>query len=165
MRAYHMSPILHPVGRVLTGNGRPKVEPEIEKALESCRPTACLSRLDSVYSREVPDFRMLGIQEGYIYRVTIHGECQRHDARWVGWLQQAHLKPKVLKTYPEGAKGWPDWTDDFVAATCAKYWAAVPSREPLWELLSREAAVEAQLSETPITVAATKDGWPIPGGA
>ena len=159
MHAYHMSPALHPRGIILKGNGSPKVEPKIEDALERFRPKACLSRLDSIYSRETPDFGMLGLDSGYIYRVVIRVDCQRHDARWVGWLQQAYLKPKVAKNYPLGARKWPDWTDDFVAATSAKYWAGVASDEPLWELLSPEAEVEARLSDTPVKATATKGGW------
>ena len=156
--AYHISPILHPVGTILKGNGRPKVEPTIEEALERFRPEPYVSRLNSVYSRETTDFSMLGLDSGYTYRVTIRWDCQRHDARWIGLLQQAYLKPKVVKTYLLVVQHWPDWTGDFVEAVSAKYWAGVASGEPLWELLSTEAEVEAQLSNTPVNATATKGG-------
>jgi len=159
MIAYHMSPVLHPVGKILTGNGRPKVEREIEEALERFRPKAYLDHLNSVYSRETTDFTMLGLDGGYIYRVAIRGDYQRHDAGWVGQLQLAHLKPKYAKTYQHVRNQWPDWTDDFVAATSTNYWTGVESNEPVWELLSVEAGVEAQLSNTPVMAAATKGGW------
>jgi hypothetical protein len=165
MRAYHMSSRIHPVGTILTGNGRPKVAPDIEAELERLRPAACVSRLDSVYSRETPDFRMLGLDNGYVYRIVIHGDCQRHDARWIGFLQQAHLKRKHTRSHQSIAVQWPDWTDMFVALACTNYWTAVKSDEPLWELLSNEAEVEAQLSDVPINAECTKGGWRPADGA
>lgn len=158
--AFHMSPTLHPIGRVLKGNGRPKVSEQIEQALESFRPSDCLSRLDSVFSREVPDFTMLGLDGGYIYRVEPRGVSRRHDARWIGLLQQAELKTKYASAYPNSiAKSWPDWTDDFVARACSGYWSGAASEQPLWEILSPEAEVAAQLSDVPMSADSTRDGW------
>jgi hypothetical protein len=72
-------------------------------------------------------------------------------------LQQAYLKPKVAKIYPLRARKWPDWTDDFVAATSAKYWAKVASGEPLWELLSPEGVI-VDSSRNP-TLRRSGRGW------
>ena len=159
MIAYHMSPVLHPAGTILKGNGRPKVEPTVEEALERFRPAAHLDRLNSVYSRETTDFTKLGLDSGYIYRVAIRGDYQRHDTVWLGLLQLAYLKIKHAKTDQLIVQNWPDWTDDYVRSTSTQYWAGSASDKPLWELLSVEAEVEAQLSDALVKATATKGGW------
>jgi hypothetical protein len=164
MEAYHMSRCIHRVGTVLNGNGLPKVENDIEDALGRHRPQDCLDRLQAVYAVAIPDFHQLGLESGYIYRVDVGDHYQRHDACWIGKLREAHLKRKYSQfseTTIEGklAKTWPDWTDDFVSDCCIKYWTGVASEEPLWELLSREAEIKAQLSATIVQARSTKGGW------
>src|ERR1700722_3375610 len=98
-----------PMRRPLSRNRRAEVK---------TRPGRRLG-VGTMTGRASPTLRagMLGLDTGYIYRVAIRVDCRRHVARWVGWLQQAYLKPKVAKIYPLRARKWPDWTDDFVAAT------------------------------------------------
>lgn len=161
MEAYHMSSIDHPVGRILHGNGRAKVAVEIEEALERHRPPDCLDRLNSVYSMETPDFSMLGLNAGYIFKVEIDHDFQRHDAYWIGQLQLAHLKPKY-RGRPYVSAKWPDWTEDFVADCCTKYWRGEASTQPLWELLSKQAAVKERLSTAMVVASTTSGGWHVP---
>ncbi|RTL82847.1 MAG: hypothetical protein EKK29_15390 [Hyphomicrobiales bacterium] len=161
MDAYHMSAVAHPVGRALHGNGQPKVPQEIEEALERYRPPDCFDRLNSVYAVETPDFSKLGLDAGYIFKVDIGDEFQRHDAYWIGQLQLAYLKSKY-RDRPYVSATWPDWTEDFVADCCAKYWRGETSNQPLWELLSKEAEVKEQLSTTIIDAASTSGGWRVP---
>ena len=64
---FHMSRCRLSVGDVVSGNGRDKVDPQIEAALEAARPISALSRFDAVFSLEHPDFSRCGIvSPGYI---------------------------------------------------------------------------------------------------
>lgn len=166
METYHMSKAIHPIGRILTGTGVPKVAKEVEDALEHYRPRDCFDRLNSVYTREIPDFNMLGLDCGYIYLFEIDDTLQRHDACWVGQLQRAQLKQKYAGTVDEkNVQSYPDWTDEFVLSCCCKYWAGTSSQKTLWELLSGAAEVKKLLSKEMVPVAATKGGWKIPDDA
>jgi hypothetical protein len=49
---YHMSRELLPVGTEVAGNGRDKIDPKIEDALEARKPAGMLSRRDVVYGLE-----------------------------------------------------------------------------------------------------------------
>lgn len=162
---YHMSRIAHPIGKILNGNGRPKVSDRVEEALERLRPVNCLSRLHSVYSREVMDFTNLGIDEGYIYELSLRENSSRHDANWIGLLQLAEMKEKYKSKYIRVAEKWPDWTEEFVTTCGSNYWSGTPSEHPLWEILSPEAEVIAQLSNAPIKANETRGGWSGSSGA
>ena len=153
-----MSKTVHPVGQILLGNKQPKVAQEIEDALESYLPSDCLSRLDAVYTVEIPDFSMLGIEAGYIYLVEIEDlDLHSHDSYWVGQLQLARIKLKnsFITSY------LPDWTADFVSSCCNRYWTGIASQKPKWEFLSRQAVVKKQLSSCVVDPAVTT-GWKSP---
>lgn len=57
---YHMSPKLHVVGDLLTGNGKAKVDAVVEQILENRRPPGSLSRFDAVFTVEIPDSGVWG---------------------------------------------------------------------------------------------------------
>ena len=148
-------------GRGNHGNGKDKVDPRIEAELEKRRPCDMLSRRDAVYARPISDFSRCGIvNSGYIYRVHLNGKTQRHDLSWIGPMQMALLKQKYAGTLSEGMKKHPDWTSELVERCCANYWAGADSGEAVWECLARSFTVLEALSDQPVTVGATKGGWP-----
>lgn len=154
-----MSKTIHPIGRILKGNGLPKVAKEVEEALELHRPGDCLDRLSSVYTREIPDFSKLGLECGYIYLVQILGNFQKHDACWVGKLQLSQIKQKRAWCHEPVLENYPNRTNELVSSCCNRYWTGSPSPKPLWELLSRSAEVKELLSNGMVQAAATKGGW------
>ncbi|HEY8161976.1 MAG TPA: hypothetical protein VIF34_06885 [Methylocystis sp.] len=159
MKAYHMSPVVHPAGRILEPNGLPKVDEAIEDALEGTRPKGAFSRPHSVYAIQTPDFSLVGMDAGYIYRVEMPEEFERHDLRWIGELQKAHWKPKH-DHHPVIARTWPDWTASFVSECCGAYWSGHAFGDaPVWELLAPSATVDAQLSAYIVQATETRGGW------
>jgi len=86
---FHMSPCRHPVGRILRGNGRPKVSRLIEAALEEHRPRCVLARRHAVFATLNGDFRFFGLKGGCVFEVSPWKAHTVHDAAWVGKLQFA----------------------------------------------------------------------------
>jgi hypothetical protein len=75
---YHMSADFLSVGAEIKGNGKDKIDPRVENALEARKPSGMLSRRDAVYARPQADFSRCGIiKAGYIYRVRLAGTPQR----------------------------------------------------------------------------------------
>ena len=154
---YHMSRELLPVGTEVAGNGRDKIDPKIEDALEARKPAGMLSRRDAVYARPRPDFSRCGIiNAGYIHRVRLTGTPQRHDLNWLLPMQMALFKEKYRIQYPERSKHYPEWTDALIEECCAGYWSGEASDSPVWECLALTFIVEEVLSDRPVSVSETK---------
>jgi hypothetical protein len=158
---YHMSPAKWPVGHQLMGNGRDKVDPRIEVALEARRPPAFLSRRQAVFVRPIPDFQFCGLTvSGYVYRVTTEGTLALHDLCWTGEMEMALKKLQ----YPTEllVKNFPDWSEELLRKCCDAYWLGEASQKPIWECLAAAAVIVEMLSDQPVTVAETKGGWQKP---
>src|SRR5215207_4985614 len=120
-----------------------------------------LSRRDAVYARPLSDFSRCGIvNTSYIYRVHLNGTPQYHDLNWIGPMQLALLKEKYATKLPEKITAFPDWTEYLVEHCCGNYWSGAESEAPVWEALALSLTVLEILSDRPITVGATKGGWP-----
>lgn len=157
---FHMSPCLLSVGDVVRGNGRDKVDPKIEAALEAARPASAICRRDAVYCVEHPDFSKCGIvSPGYIYRVEAAGLTERYDLAWIGPMQKALLKEK----HGGDVSGWfahyPDWTDDLVATCCAGYWSGAATGDANWEHLAAAHVVTGIVADRLVDPSETKGGW------
>jgi hypothetical protein len=160
---YHMSAKPLAVDEEVPCNGKDKIDPRVEAELEKRRPDKMLSRRDAVYARPLSDFSRCGIvNAGYIYRVRLNGTLQYHDLNWIGPMQLALLKEKYVTKLPEKVKVFPDWTDELVERCCSNYWSGSESEAPVWEALAPSLTVLEILSDQPITVSATKGGWPSP---
>lgn len=160
---YHMSTKPLAVDEEVPGNGKDKIDPRVEAELEKRRPETMLSRRDAVYARPLSDFSRCGIvNAGYIYRVRLNGTPQYHDLNWIGPMQLALLKEKYATKLPERVKAFPDWTDELVERCCGNYWSGAESDAAVWEALAPSLTVLEILSDQPITVGATRGGWPAP---
>lgn len=155
---FHISAAPYLIGQEVPGNGRDKIDPRIEDALEATKPDGMLSRRDAVYFRPGPDFSVCGIvNAGYIYAVEPVGNVQKHDLMWIGEMQKALLKEK----YPDRAyfQCYPDWDDALIEKCCDAYWKGTASDSPVWEYLSPSFTVAEILSDKPVIASATKGGW------
>lgn len=155
---FHMSATIHAVGTTLTGNGKDKVDPAIEDALERYRPDHLLDRRSAVYTLTRSDFSRCGItQPGYIYEVSSTVEPQIHDLGWIGPMQMALIKQK----YPTLAhlKKYADWSDGLVQSCCENYWSAANTNNPTWEALFEQCIVKKQLSDEAVDPSKTKYGF------
>lgn len=156
---FHMSPCLLSVGDIVRGNGRDKVDPKIEEALEAVRPTSAICRRDAVYCVEHPDFSKCGIvSPGYIYRAKAEGLIQRFDLSWIGPMQLALQKPDLLSKYPIVAARYPDWTDDLVARCCAGYWSGTAKDIANWENLAPALNITGIVVDRLVDPSETKGG-------
>lgn len=157
---FHMSPCLLRVGDVVRGNGRDKVDPKIEAALETARPVSAICRRDAVYCVALPDFNKCGIvSPGYIYRVTPEGLTERYDLAWIGPMQKALVKEKHGKEVPGRFADYPDWTDDLVASCCAGYWSGVATDDANWEHLAPALNITGIVADRFVDPSETKGGW------
>ena len=153
-----MSAEKHTVGTALMGNGKEKIDPRIEAALETFRPCHLLDRRSAVYTLLKTNFSRCGLtQPGYIYRVTSSVAPQLHDLGWIGPMQMALLKQK----YPDrlGMKKYPNWDEEFIKIHCKSYWASIQTDDPTWEALFKECLVVERLSNKPIEPSKTKSGF------
>jgi len=157
---FHMSPCLLSVEDVVRGNGKDKVDPTIEAALEAARPDSAMCRRDAVYCVTQPDFSKCGIVfPGYIYRVKAEGLTERYDLAWIGPMQLALKKPDLLSKYPIGAARYPDWTDDLVTTCCAGYWSGAATDDANWEHLATALVVTGIVTDRLVDPRETRGGW------
>ena len=157
---FHMSPCRHFAGRVLIGNGKPKVSKRVEDALEEFRPKRAISRLWSVFASPDADFQYYGLDGGCIFEVVANGSCEIHDASWVGMLQQAERRLINAGLAQHAFPLHPEWNRENVKNFAAMYWAGSPSRRPKWEVLISRVTVVAPLTLLPVEVSETRGGWP-----
>jgi hypothetical protein len=134
---FHMSEAPVAPRKILRGNGRDKVQPEVEHELEIRRPPDKLSRRMAVFTVLVPDFRFFGMEGGYIHRVAIVPPGQMHDTFWLGKLQTSFIRKKYNLTQSP----MPVWTPELIDDLCQKYWSGAVSEKPVWECLTHEATV------------------------
>ena len=113
---YHMSRIPHVPGDVLCGNGRPKVDPVVESLLEDRRPKDLLSRYHAVFTVNIPDFRRLGVDRGYIYSVEVPLPEQVHDTHWLGRIEVQWIIEK-RRALPGPSR----WIPAYLDPLCDKY--------------------------------------------
>lgn len=155
-----MSPCLYAVGAVVSGNGKHKVDPQIENALSAAKPATAPSRSASVFMLENLDFSRCGLAtSGYIYRVEPLEKVNRFDLSWIGDMQKALLKKKYP---PQGSgllKDYPDWSITLVDFGCASYWSGLASNDPVWEILTSRFRIAELISNKRVDPTATKGGW------
>lgn len=157
-RFFHMSSAVYPVGKEIRGNGRDKVDPEIEKELEARRPSAAIARLDAVFGLEHTDFSVCGvIAPGYIYRIEPNEAPQRLDFAWIGEMQKELLKIR----YPqyEEIRKYRDWNVDLIEKCCASYWSGAPAQVPGWEFLMESCTVVEVVSGELVDPKSTNGAW------
>lgn len=155
---FHLSPTKYSVGDEIQGNGRDKVDPRIEDALEERRPQGLLPRRGVVFGLEKMDFSVCGIFDpGFIYRIAPKSELQRCDIAWVGEMQKAVLKMKYPKI--EAMKEYPEWNDELIEQCCVGYWSGEAMQEPCWEFLFRSCTVVEVISSDLVDPKSTNGGW------
>lgn len=157
---FHMSSCQLTLGKIVPGNGRDKVDPKIEAALEAARPAGAICRRNAVFCVEHPDFSKCGIvSPGYIYRVKAEGLTERYDLAWIGLMQQALVKEKHGDDVPGRFAHYPDWTDALLATCCAGYWSGAAKGVANWEHLSPALIVTGIVSDRLVDPGETKGGW------
>lgn len=155
---FHMSPSTYSVGDEIHGNGRDKVDPRIEDALEARRPNGALSRRNAVFCLEHMNFSLCGVANpGYIYRVASSGEPQRRDFAWIGEMQKALLRLKYPQ-YEEMNK-YPEWDENLIARCCVGYWSETATTVPGWEFLTPSCTVVEVVTDELVDPKKTIAGW------
>lgn len=157
-RLFHMSPNVYSVGEEIQGNGRDKVDPRIEGALEMRKPARALSRRDAVFCLDHMDFTICGVVSlGYIYCVNPNDEPQQWDFAWIGEMQKALLRLK----YPqyEEIKKYPKWNAALIEKCCANYWSGAATQMPGWEFLMSSCTVIEVIASELVDPKNTKGGW------
>jgi hypothetical protein len=159
---FHMSSTLYEVGNLVSGNGRDKVDPRIEEAMEARRPAGRLSRRDAVFVRPIADFERCGLTKpGYVYEIGTTVEPDVYDLAWTGEIEKSLLKQKYDYEY---LRTYPDWGNELLDRCCGAYWRGEATVQPIWEGLVPSVKVVKILTKTPVTVEQTRGGLPAAEG-
>ncbi len=163
MPYFHMTPTLLKQGdRRSATVAVDHIDPRIEAALASFRPTDCLDRRLATFATTYHDFTRYGVlSDGYLYLVEPDAPAQRYDTSWLTPMQLSLMLGKYPDIKHALFANAQAWTDELLEKQSRGYWSGLPSGDnPAWEVLANGLVVVERLSDSLVARRETEGGWP-----
>ncbi len=153
---YRMMRERRPIDFHLRPSGELHLGETVEGLLEQYRRPDQLSRANSVYLAETPEFASLGIPyvQGFVHVVEAEGEVQRRDQSWLRELQFRHHRNRELvsRLHSQVALGRREFEEMSDQQLCESYFLGRQSSQPTVEVVAPGGTVVSHQSQEPILV-------------